>query len=71
MVSECESWGRSIKINRELPEESFHGPSSELQIYNFLEWGPDLEGFIFTDVVQKEPCKWFQPGFLSRLPDQC
>ena len=51
------SLGGSIKINRELPEESFHGPSSELQIYNFLEWGPDLEGFIFM--------KWFRKNLVS------
>ena len=67
---ECGSWGRSIRTEN-LLKTLFNGPTSDLQIHNFLEWGPDLEGFIFTEMVQKEPCKWFQPGFLSRSPDQC
>ena len=48
--------------NRELAEDSFHGPTSDLQIHNFLECGPDLEGFIFTEMAQEECeplAKWF------------
>ena len=40
--------------NRELPKDLFNDPTSDLQIHNFLEWGPDLEGFTFTEMIQKE-----------------
>ena len=40
--------------NRELAKDVFNDPTSDLQIHNFLEWGPDLEGFIFTEMFQKE-----------------
>ena len=40
--------------NRELAKDLFNDPPSDLQIHNFLELGPDLEGFIFTEMVQKE-----------------
>ena len=42
------------KQNRELAKDVFNDPTSDLQIHNFLEWGPDLERFIFTEMVQKE-----------------
>ena len=40
--------------NREPAKDVFNDLTSDLQIHNFLEWGPDLEGFIFTEMVQKE-----------------
>ena len=40
--------------NREHAKDIFNEPTSDLQIHNFLEWVPDLEGFIFTEMVQKE-----------------
>ena len=40
--------------NRELAKDVFNDPTSDLQIHNFLEWGPDLEGFIITEMFQKE-----------------
>ena len=40
--------------NRELAKDVFNDPTSDLQIHNFLELGPYLEGFIFTEMVQKE-----------------
>ena len=39
--------------NRELAKDVFNDPTSDLQIHNFLEWGPDLEGFIITEMFQK------------------
>ena len=63
--------GGEASEQTEFAKDSFHGPTSDLQIHNFLEWGPALEGVIFTEMVQKESFKWFQPGFLSRSHDQC
>ena len=42
------------KQNRELAKDVFNDLTSDLQIHNFLEWGLDLEGFIFTEMLQKE-----------------
>ena len=36
--------------NRELAKGIFNDLTSDLQIHNFLQWGPDLEGFIFTEI---------------------
>ena len=40
--------------NREPAKDVFNDLTSDLQIHNFLELGPYLEGFIFTEMVQKE-----------------
>ena len=41
-------------------DDSFHGPTIDLQIDNFLEWEPDHQGFAFIEVVQKEYlAMWF------------
>ena len=37
-----------------------HFCTSDLQIHSFLEWGPGLEWFVFTEMIQKESlAKWF------------
>ena len=56
---ECGSWGRSIRTNRELAEDSFHGPTSDLQIHNLFEWGSDLIGL---DIQ-----KWFRNYLWSKV----
>ena len=43
--------------NREPAKDVFNDLTSDLQIHNFLEWGPDLEGFIFM--------KWFRKNLVS------
>ena len=46
--------------NRELAKDVFNDPTSDLQIHNFLEWGPDHQAFVFTEMIQKESlAKWF------------
>ena len=35
-------------------EDSINGHTVDLQIDNFLEWGPDHQGFVFIETVQKE-----------------
>ena len=39
--------------NREFAKDSFHGPTSDLQIHNFLEWGPDLKGLYTLNWFRK------------------
>ena len=35
-------------------DDSINGRTVDLQIDNFLEWGPDHQGFVFIEMVQKE-----------------
>ena len=37
-----------------LADDSINGRTVDLQIDNFLEWGPDHQGFVFIEMVQKE-----------------
>ena len=54
------------------PDDSFHGSTVDLQIHNFLQWGPDHQEFVFIEMVQKESlAKWFASGFPSGSCDQC
>ena len=50
---ECGSWRRSIRINRELAEDSFHGLTWNLQIHNLSEWGSDLMGLYTLNWFRK------------------
>ena len=51
-------------------DDSFHGPTVDLQIHKFLEWEPDHQGFVFIEMVQKESlAKWFPSGFPSGSRD--
>ena len=53
-------------------DDSINGHTVDLQIDNFLEWGPDHQGFVFIEMVQKESlAKWFPSGFPSGSHDQC
>ena len=53
-------------------DDSINGRTVDLQIDNFLEWGPDHQGFVFIEMVQKESlAKWFPSGFPSGSHDQC
>ena len=53
-------------------DDSFHGPTVDLQIHNFLEWGRGHQGFVFIEIFQKECLtKWFPSGFPSGSRDQC
>ena len=41
-------------------DDSINGHTVDLQIDNFLEWGPDHQAFVFTEMIQKESlAKWF------------
>lgn len=52
--------------------DSFHVPTSDLHIHNLSEWDSDLEGFVFTEMFQKESLtKCFPSGFPSRSRDKC
>ena len=46
-------WGRGIRTNRELVEDSFHGSTSDLQIHNLSEWGSDLMGLYTLNWFRK------------------
>ena len=60
---ECGFGGRNIRKNRELAKDSFHGPTVDLQSHILLEWGPELQGFLFTEMVQKESlANWCPSG---------
>ena len=60
---ECGFGGRNIRKNRELAKDSFHGPTVDLQIHILLEWGLELQGFLFTEMAQKESsAKWCPSG---------
>ena len=55
-----------------LADDSINGRTVDLQIDNFLEWGPDHQGFVFIEMVQKESlAKWFPSGFPSGSHDHC
>ena len=47
-------WEKKHQKKMGLADDSINGHTVDLQIDNFLEWGPDHQGFIFIETVQKE-----------------
>ena len=53
-------WGKKHPKKMGFADDSINGHTVDLQIDNFLEWGPDHQGFVFIEMVQKESlAKWF------------
>ena len=47
-------WGKKHQKKMGFADDSSNGHTVDLQIDNFLEWGPDHQGFVFIETVQKE-----------------
>ena len=56
--------GKKHQKKKGFADNSFHGPTVDLQIHKFLEWAPDHQEFVFIEMVQKESlAKWYKPLF--------
>ena len=65
-------WEKKHQKKMGFADDSINSHTVDLQIDNFLEWGPDHQGFVFIEMVQKESlAKWFPSGFPSGPHDQC
>ena len=47
-------WEKKHQEKMGFADDSINGHTVDLQIDNFLEWGPDHQGFVFIEMVQKE-----------------
>jgi len=64
-------WEKKHQKKVGFADDSINGHTEDLQIDNFLEWGPDHQGFVFIETVQKESLgKWFPSGFPSGSHEQ-
>ena len=65
-------WEKKHQKKVGFADDSINGHTVDLQIDNYLEWGPDHQGFVFIEMVQKESlAKWFPSGFPPGSHDQC
>ena len=65
-------WEKKHQKKMGFADDSINSHTVDLQIDNFLEWGPDHQGFVFIEMIQKESlAKWFPSGFPSGPHDQC
>ena len=49
-------WEKKHQKKVGFADDSINGHTVDLQSDNFLEWGPDHQGFVFIEMVQKEVC---------------
>ena len=47
-------WEKKHQKKVGFADDSINGHTEDLQIDNFLEWGPDHQEFVFIEMVQKE-----------------
>ena len=47
-------WEKKHQKKVGFADDSINGHTVGLQIDNYLEWGPDHQGFVFIEMVQKE-----------------